>query len=255
MGFIHNFTHRLLPVHICGSFSCIAVGKWHAGFSTPSRTPKGRGFDTSLGYLFAFNDYLHGFANENCADTPFDTQPGRDIATSDPVNGSALCTAKSLNARGIHHYTDLWESGDMSEGPAYGVNGSGYEEAIFSSRVMALIEGHDGGDVDHPLFVYYAMHLLHSPLCVPQDFYDKFAFINDSEDRRFVAAMIHYMDNVIGEVVDALHMNGLWENTLLVWSSDNGAAIEETTGAKNAYPLKGGYYTNCMYGVCVCVCE
>lgn len=36
------------------------------------------------------------------------------------------------------------------------------------NRVNGIIDGHDGSDVDHPLFIYYAMHMLHSPLCVPE---------------------------------------------------------------------------------------
>ena len=89
----------------------------------------------------------------------------------------------------------------------------------------------------------YAMHLLHSPLCAPLDALARFAHI-DNEDRRYVAAMTALVDDAVGEVVGALQKHGLWDTTLLCWSSDNGAAIEASTGAKSAYPLKGGYYTN-----------
>jgi hypothetical protein len=57
------------------------------------------------------------------------------------------------------------------------------------------------------------------------------------------------MDDAVGDVVTALKLNGLWGNTLLVWSSDNGAAIELDTGAKSAYPLRGGYCTDWEGGV------
>ena len=93
------------------------------------------------------------------------------------------------------------------------------------------------------------MHLLHSPLCVPLPYLDRFAFINDNEDRRYVAAMTALMDDVVGDVVTALRESGLWDNTLFIWTSDNGAAIELDTGAKNAYPLKGGYTTDWEGGV------
>jgi len=57
------------------------------------------------------------------------------------------------------------------------------------------------------------------------------------------------MDFAIKQVVGALQDSGMWENTFFVWSSDNGAAIEQVTGAKSAYPLRGGYYTNWEGGI------
>ena len=59
-----------------------------------------------------------------------------------------------------------------------------------------------------------------------------------------VAAMVNYLDDIVGNVATALEDAGLWSNALMVWSSDNGAAVELTTGMKNSYPLRGGYYTN-----------
>ena len=61
--------------------------------------------------------------------------------------------------------------------------------------------------------------------------------------------MLNYMDDVVGNVASALKDAGLWNNTLMVWSSDNGAAVELCTGMKNSYPLRGGYYTNWEGGV------
>lgn len=83
----------------------------------------------------------------------------------------------------------------------------------------------------------------------PEGYLEKFAFIADADDnrnhdRQFVAAMVNYLDDIVGNVASALEDAGLWSNTLLVWSSDNGAAVELTTGMKNSYPLRGGYYTN-----------
>lgn len=41
----------------------------------------------------------------------------------------------------------------------------------------------------------------------------------------------------------------MWQQTVFIWSSDNGAAIELVTGQKSAYPLRGGYYTNWEGGI------
>ena len=92
-----------------------------------------------------------------------------------------------MYARHLRGTTDLW----LNDHPAHGLNGSGFEEALFSERVLGIIAGHDP---DVPLFIYYAMHLVHSPLCAPEEYLERFAFIeqnNDNQyhDRQFVAAM------------------------------------------------------------------
>lgn len=133
--------------------------------------------------------------------------------------------------RHLAHVSDLWDT----RGPS-AANGTAFEELLFLERAERIIADHDTAS---PLFLYYATHLLHSPLCVPADYLAKFAFI-DNEDRRFVAAMMSLLDDVIGRVVDSLKRRGMWDNCLFVWSSDNGAAIELGTGAKSSYPLRGG---------------
>ena len=222
------------------------LGKWHVGVSTPSRTPRGRGFDSSLGYMFGLNDYLHGLSYYGCNGTSHDFAPGTEDWLARPEDVDRRCTIRSINGRHLHHYTDLWEAGEAGEGPAVGLNGTAFEESLFASRAVGIIESHDPST---PLFLYYAMHLLVSPLCAPLEYLDRFAFIADNQDRRYVAAMTAMMDDIVGDVVIALKQSGLWENTLLIWSSDNGAAIELDNGAKNAYPLKGGYYTDWEGGV------
>ena len=49
-----------------------------------------------------------------------------------------------------------------------------------------------------PLYIYYPMHLVHSPLCVPEGYLERFDFIRDRDDninhdRQFVAAMVNYL--------------------------------------------------------------
>ena len=57
---------------------------------------------------------------------------------------------------------------------AAGLNGTGFEEAIFLERVLGIIASHDP---KVPLYIYYPMHLVHSPLCVPEGYLERFDFI------------------------------------------------------------------------------
>ena len=55
----------------------------------------------------------------------------------------------------------------------------------------------------------------------PEGYLEKFAFIADADDnrnhdRQFVAAMVNYLDDIVGNVATALEDAGLWHNTLMV---------------------------------------
>ena len=60
--------------------------------------------------------------------------------------------------------------------------------------------------------------------------------------------MVNYLDDVVGELTDALKKKGMWDNLLFVTSSDNGGPVHENCGANN-YPLKGGKLTDWQGGV------
>ena len=62
-------------------------------------------------------------------------------------------------------------------------------------------------------------------------------------------AMVALMDDVVGNVTAAIRSKpGMWDNTLLLWSSDNGGASHRGGGANN-FPLRGGYYNNWEGGI------
>ena len=58
--------------------------------------------------------------------------------------------------------------------------------------------------------------------------------------------MIKFMDQAVLNVTTAMKSLGMWDNTLLVFSADNGGEI---TAAGNNYPLRGGKYTDFEGGV------
>jgi arylsulfatase A-like enzyme len=61
----------------------------------------------------------------------------------------------------------------------------------------------------------------HTLLQPPQASLDQFAHVEDWRRRRYLA-LVHYIDGAVGEVVAALKVKGMWEDTLVVMSSDNG---------------------------------
>ena len=192
-----------------GGYATHQVGKWDAGMATPDHTPKGRGFDSSFGYFHHANDYFTEVEG-TCKGTPI---------------------------------VDLWDT----DRPATGINGTGpdkYEEGLFIERVLQIINEHDPSV---PLFLYYAPHIVHMPYEVPDKYLKMFSFIDDKL-RQVYHAMVKYLDDNVGEIVNALKRKGLWDNLLFITSSDNGGPVSSEHAANN-YPLKGGKHTDWQGGV------
>ena len=115
------------------------------------------------------------------------------------------------------------------------MNGTGpdnYEEALFAERVLQIVNNHD---TSTPLFLYYAPHLIHDPLQVPDRYLEKFSFI-DYKPRQTYAAMVKYLDDIVGNLTAALKQRGLWDNLLLITSTagDNGGPIHISVNNKRS---------------------
>ena len=91
-------------------------------------------------------------------------------------------------------------------------------------------------NASQPLFLYYATHAPHNPyeVSLPKSYLDRFNFI-DYYLRQIYHAMVTYVDNAVGALVDALKQKGMWDNVLFVASSDNGGPISSSKGAKTIH--------------------
>ncbi len=135
---------------------------------------------------------------------------------------------------------DLWSS----DKPGSDSNGTKYEEELFQDHLLDIVNNHDPST---PLFLYYAAHIVHKPYQVPDEYLKMFDFI-DNDLRRVYHAMVKYLDDVVGRLVNALKEKNLWDNLLFVTSSDNGGPVTPSAAANN-YPLRGGKHSDWQGGV------
>jgi arylsulfatase A-like enzyme len=70
---------------------------------------------------------------------------------------------------------------------------------------------------------------VHTPLQVPQHFLDKFAFMEETDkpthNRQIYHAMVNFADEAVGNVTTAMKAKGLWDELIVVFSTDNGGPI------------------------------
>ena len=91
--------------------------------------------------------------------------------------------------------------------------------------------------VDQPFFLYLAHDTPHTPLQAKQEDLDKFSHIEDP-NRRKVCAMQACLDENVGRLVSFLKTNRRYENTFVVFLSDNGGVVNGVRHSINA-PLRG----------------
>lgn len=93
---------------------------------------------------------------------------------------------------------------------------------------------------EKPFFVYYPMLLTHDPFVATPDSYDWNITKNRyREDNAYFTDMVAYMDKMVGKIVDKLKKEGLLENTILIFTGDNGTNINITSRTVNG-DVKGG---------------
>jgi arylsulfatase I/J len=116
-------------------------------------------------------------------------------------------------------------------------------------KIVANLSSSSSTSSPSPFFLFWAPHAPHDPYQVPQSYLDKpiFASITQPE-RQYYAAMTNLLDDNVGRVIALLKSNGLWNNTLIVFSSDNGGPEGDGYGGNN-FPLRGGKSSNWEGGV------
>ncbi len=84
-----------------------------------------------------------------------------------------------------------------------------------------------------PLFLYVAFSVPHTPLAEESRWRDPYAARFPEETRRLVAASLTHLDDAVGKIVAAVDSAGLRENTLILFTSDNGGPRQ--SGASDEY--------------------
>ena len=178
-----------------------SIGKWHLG-SEPFSLPEHHGFDVNV----AGN--AHG-------------APGSYFF---PYQGNWKIPATGLRAR-------------------WNVLPDGAEGEYLTERLTDEAIEFLRGCGDEPFFLYFPHYGVHTPLEAKKDVTAKYERV--AQDQRqgepVYAAMIESIDDSVGRVMATLNEMGRAQNTVVIFTSDNGGFYKATSNA----PLrgnKGAYY-------------
>jgi arylsulfatase A-like enzyme len=172
-------------------YKTAAVGKWHLGYA-PSLTPTARGFDEFVGVLGGSSLYAD---------------------QKDPSIASAR-----LPWSGIDNY--LWDTRKAA------ITADGKNQPLSSYMTYRLGDeaaGFIDRNADEPFFLYLAFTAPHNPLQAPKAVYDRMGHIKDEKTRVYYA-MIEAMDEAVGKVLAAVEKAGVADDTIIIFTSDNGGA-------------------------------
>ena len=111
-----------------------------------------------------------------------------------------------------------------------------YGPDIFADFVCEFIDKNSNG----PFFIYYPMVLVHDPF-VPTPDSPEWESLNtrDEKDTEYFKDMMAYTDKIIGKIQQTLKDKGIADNTLMIFTADNGTHTSITTQTIDG-PYQGG---------------
>ncbi len=193
-------------------YATAAIGKWGLGMVGTSGDPNHQGFDLFYGFL---------------------------------------CQSHAHN----HYPKFLWRNGDKVILPGNNDTATGqtYSQDKFTEEALRFVHAHR----DKPFFLYLPFIIPHLSIQVPEASLAQYAgklpeTPYEHKDNYFphptphagYAAMVSHMDAAVGKIVDAIDDLGLGDNTLILFTSDNGPTYDRLGGADSDFfhssgPLRG----------------
>ncbi|MEX2568656.1 MAG: sulfatase-like hydrolase/transferase [Cyclobacteriaceae bacterium] len=118
-----------------------------------------------------------------------------------------------------------------------------YGSEIIANFVLDFIEIKK----EEPFFIYYPMNLVHDPFVPTPDSKDwSDPSMRYLDDTSYFKDMVAYTDKIIGRIINKLDETGLAENTLVIFTGDNGTHVSIYSKMKDGRVIKGakGKMTN-----------
>ncbi len=183
-------------------YATMCIGKWHVG-DTPETLPAAQGFDHYFGLPYS-NDMAR---QKGWGNNPPDLDKIWKLKKWDIYNNN------------------LYRDREPFEGP---VNQTTLTDR-YTLEALKFIRASRG----RPFFLYLAHTMPHVPLFVSDERYDP-------DPGKAYQLTIEHLDASVGQILKALDELGLADDTLVVFTSDNGPWLSKKHHAGSALPLRAG---------------
>lgn len=201
-------------------FATHGFGKWNQGHASSTQLPTSRGFNTFYGYLTdEIHYHNHTYPEVFCGSLDLDTQDTSDMLCDYVSDFMAMETNGAF--RTISNRT--------------------FSNRLFNDKMKHVIHDHVSKSSD-PLFVYWAAQNVHGPLDLVPD-----SWVSDEQmnvlgglpnpHRQLFGRLAAALDKQMKDLIATFTDEGLWDDTLMVFTSDNGGC--QIQGGSNN-PLRGG---------------
>ncbi|MCD6201167.1 MAG: arylsulfatase [Bacteroidales bacterium] len=213
-------------------YKTAAIGKWGLGGPLTDGRPTQQGFDLFFGY--------------NCQRQAHNYYPGHlwRNDTKVPLDNKLFSPHQKLPVDADPYDPESYEQ----------YKGKAYAPDLMIKEALHFIEENK----EHPFFLYYPTTIPHVALQAPDKWIEKYHKIFGEEEpytgnhgylpcrypRATYAAMISYLDNQVGQIVDKLKELRLLNNTIIFFTSDNGPTYVggvDTRFFDSAKPFKADY--------------
>ena len=196
-------------------YKTAVIGKWGLGVEGTNGDPNKQGFDYSYGYLCQVLAHNH---------TPeYLMENGKKIKLRNKV---------------VWMPKDNWSKGLGS----YPVVKKDFSQTLFTQKTLKFIDQNQ----KNPFFIYLSVIIPHDNGEAPKgETYSDIPWLFPYEKQPWTksekgyAAMITYLDTEVGKIMAKLKAKGLDKNTIVIFTSDNGADAPDGFFKESNYPLRG----------------
>ncbi len=217
---IPDTTYTVAELMKEAGYATACIGKWGLGYPGSEGDPNNQGFD-----------YFYGYNCQTAAHTYYPAELWENDKRV-KLNNENTLKFKGRLAKDV-------DAKDESNYLKYG--GGDYSPDLMHKKAMKFIDNNK----KNPFFLFLSTPLPHVALQAPKEWVDyyqkKFGdeepYIGDKgyfpcrSPRATYAAMVSYFDEQVGEIVEKLKADGIYDNTLIIFTSDNGPSFNGGTSS------------------------